>query len=298
MANAFRPVTILSWNVRGLGDKIKCNNVRLAIPDPPPSIICLQETKLQHIDRFKVASFLPARLASSYTFQPSDVASGGIITAWEPSLFSLVSSSFQLYTLTTTFQATTTNLAFTLTNCYGPCHHPDKPLFLNELISLQASISGIWSVLGDFNLIRAPEEKSNNNFDAHEAGHFNGAIDTLALQEVPLLDRRFTWSNHQDEPILVKLDRFFISTEWSFLLPNSMVTSAAAAISDHCQIILSTSTTMPRPVLFRFNNHWTRLPGCAAVVSSAWNNVQGRSSTAKLALGLKRCRADLKVWQR
>ncbi|CAN6342300.1 unnamed protein product [Urochloa humidicola] len=80
-------------------------------------------------------------------------------------------------------------------------------------------------------------------------------------------------------------------------MPNSTVTSASAAVSNHCQLLLTAASTMPRPSVFRFNNHWTRLPGCADIVHSAWNNVHNRTGTAKLVLGLKRCRADLKAWQ-
>jgi hypothetical protein len=90
MANAARPVTIMSWNFRGLGDKDKCGDVRLALPNPPPDIACLQETKLQCIDRFKVASFLPRPLASSFVFTPSVGASGGILTAWNHNTFKLL----------------------------------------------------------------------------------------------------------------------------------------------------------------------------------------------------------------
>ncbi|CAN6300600.1 unnamed protein product [Urochloa humidicola] len=86
--------------------------------------------------------------------------------------------------------------------------------------------------------------------------------------------------------------------EWSFLIPNSTVIFASAAVSDHCQLLLTTASTMLRPTVFRFNNHWARLPGCADIVQAAWNSVHNRTSTAILVLGLKRYRADLKAWQR
>jgi exonuclease III len=53
-----KQVTLLSWNVRGLGDKTKCNKVRLAFPSPDPSIACLQETNLEAIDSVKASSFM------------------------------------------------------------------------------------------------------------------------------------------------------------------------------------------------------------------------------------------------
>jgi hypothetical protein len=48
------------------------------------------------------------------------------------------------------------------------------------------------AVMGDFNLIRQPREKSNDNFNAIKAGLFNDCISTLGLFDIPLLDRQFT----------------------------------------------------------------------------------------------------------
>lgn len=133
----------------------------------------------------------------TYNFNPSISAFGGILTAWNPNHLSLTSSSTSAHTLTSTFQSTANCSTFIVMNCYGPCAHQDKQAFLDELTSLSSSISGAWIVLGDFNLVRSPGERSNDNFDIHEADWFNSMIDDLALLEVPLLDRRFTWSNHQ-----------------------------------------------------------------------------------------------------
>jgi hypothetical protein len=38
-----KSVTIMSWNVHGLGDREKCNNIRLAFAPPLPSIICFRK---------------------------------------------------------------------------------------------------------------------------------------------------------------------------------------------------------------------------------------------------------------
>ncbi|CAN6251018.1 unnamed protein product [Urochloa humidicola] len=287
MDNPTRPLSILSWNVRGLGDRTKCNNVRLAI-HAQPTLLCFQETKLTSIDNFKAATFLPQPLASTFTCLPSLGASGGILTAWDPVVLTLTSSTMHQYSLTTTFHATASDLAFTVTNCYAPCHSADKVSFLQELSTVSSTVSGAWVLLGDFNMTRFPSKRSNNNFDYTEAAAFNSAIDSMQLQEIPLLDSRFTWSNHQEVPILVKLDRFLVNNEWSITLPNSAVTSASAQTFDHCQLWLTTSTSMPKPAIFRFNNHWLRIQSCHPVIHSAWHSVDNRPfSTASLVLRQK-----------
>ncbi|CAN6343421.1 unnamed protein product [Urochloa humidicola] len=151
MDNPTRPLSILSWNVRGLGDRLKCNNVRLAI-HTHPTLVCFQETKLTSIDNFKAATFLPQPLASSFTYLPSLGASGGVLTAWDLAVLSLTSSTLHQYSLTTTFQATAFDLAFTVTNCYAPCLPAEKPSFLQELSTVSSLVCGAWVLLGDFNM--------------------------------------------------------------------------------------------------------------------------------------------------
>lgn len=298
MPTNLKQITLVSWNVRGLGDKDKRADVRLAFPSPPPTFICIQESKLQALDQFTAASCLPAPLSTTYAFKPSLGASSGLVTAWDPNLFSLLSTTVSQFSITTAFQSTSTSAHFTMTNCYGPCHHSSKHTFLDELTSLSSSISGPWLALGDFNLIRAPHEHSNANFDPVEATWFNDAIDAMALSEVPLLDRRFTWSNHQEPPILVKLDRVLSNIEWNLVMPNSMVTSSLAPTSHHYQLLLTAQSDIPQPAIFRFNNHWLRIPACQQLIASAWNSVRTSLGTGSLTRRLKRCRADLKAWKK
>jgi exonuclease III len=43
---------ILSWNVRGLGDKEKRDLVQSTLFEHKPDIVCIQESKLSNIDSF------------------------------------------------------------------------------------------------------------------------------------------------------------------------------------------------------------------------------------------------------
>lgn len=47
--------TVLSWNVRDLNAQARRDNVRTLVDDIRPSIVCLQETKLDVISEFLVA---------------------------------------------------------------------------------------------------------------------------------------------------------------------------------------------------------------------------------------------------
>jgi hypothetical protein len=54
---------------------------------------------------------------------------------------------------------------------------------------------------------------------------FNEAISELDLLKIPLHGLSFTWSNRQREPLLQRLDWFFISQEWSVFYPDTHATT-------------------------------------------------------------------------
>jgi hypothetical protein len=63
--------------------------------------------------------------------------------------------------------------------------------------------------MGDFNLIYKDDDKSSGNFNRHLMDRFRRLINDLGVKELALHGRKFTWSNRQDPPTLVKLDRMF-----------------------------------------------------------------------------------------
>ena len=71
-----------------------------------------------------------------------------------------------------------------------------------------------WIIMGDFNLIRTPEDRNRPGGDVNEMLMFNEAISELGSIELPLKGRQFSWSNMQDNPLLEKLDWFFTSAAW------------------------------------------------------------------------------------
>lgn len=162
-----------------------------------PSIIRFQETKLTNINSLKAASLLPALHANSFTYLGSAGASGGLLCAWDASFITMERSVNHEFSMTTIFKLDASGTTIAVTNCYGPCTHGEKGPFLDELWHIHTNINSLWVVLQDFNLVRLPEERSNDSFNSLEAAMFNEAIDDLELVEIPLNDRCFNWSNHQ-----------------------------------------------------------------------------------------------------
>jgi exonuclease III len=74
-----RNMSILCWNVCGLGDANKCAMVKDIIKEANASILCIQETKLSEMSFVKFNTIAPPRY-TNYSMLPANGSRG------EPSL--------------------------------------------------------------------------------------------------------------------------------------------------------------------------------------------------------------------
>ncbi|XP_078177822.1 uncharacterized protein LOC144572230 [Carex rostrata] len=68
---------------------------------------------------------------------------------------------------------------------------------------------------------------------------FNKLITDLQLLDVPLRNRTYTWTNKQPNPIFSKLDRVFLSPEFSFRFPIITLQALPMTVSDHVPLFLT-----------------------------------------------------------
>jgi hypothetical protein len=83
---------------------------------------------------------------------------------------------------------------------YGPCDHERKLAFLDWLNNIQMPDEENWPIVGDFNLLRWPEDRNRSSGSANEMLFFNELISSLGIEQIPLHGRRFTWTNKQQPP--------------------------------------------------------------------------------------------------
>jgi hypothetical protein len=67
--------------------------------------------------------------------------------------------------------------------------------FLQELRDIRDVCVGPWLLCGDFNMIFKPEDKNNSNINRTLMGNFRSLINSIEPKEIPLIGRKFTWSN-------------------------------------------------------------------------------------------------------
>ena len=164
-------------------------------------------------------------------------------------------------------------MLFRSTTVYGPQSDPDKLLFLQELRDIRDTSPGPWMLCGDFNLICRASDKSSGNVNHRMMGRFRRVINDLALKEVYLNGRRFTWSNEQSPPTLVRLDRVLCTADWEDSHGECHLRCLASVVSDHCPLLLDCSPMPSAHKRFHFEEFWMRLDGFHDTVAAAWGSV-------------------------
>jgi endonuclease/exonuclease/phosphatase family metal-dependent hydrolase len=141
---------------------------------------------------------------------------------------------------------------FHLTNVYGPRDAAGKAGFINWLYNFDTSALDDWILLGDFNLIGSPYDRNKPGGCSNEMFLFNDLIQHLDLVDIPFEGRHFTWSNMQNDPLLVKLDRVFTSSSWTISYPATCGKPLSKPISDHVPYVVKMDSTHSQSIHFSF----------------------------------------------
>ena len=192
---------ILDWNLRGINSQLRWNDIRQNIEESNCNILCFQETKRENFDLSYIKKIAPRRF-DQFIHSPSIGSSGGLIIIWNSHFFRGQQISISRYHITVEFSCNISGHIWYLTNVYGPNQPDERSLFINWLLNLDSSPMDNWIIMGDFNLVRGPENRNRPGGDVNNMIAFNRLISHHDLVEIPLKGRAFTWSNMQNPPLL------------------------------------------------------------------------------------------------
>lgn len=197
------------------------------------------------------------------------------------------------------FTTLTTGDKWILTNIYAPCTPDGRLEFLNWFGNVNMLDETDWIVLGDFNLIRYPENRNKLWGDTNLMLSFNEAISNLGLTELPLQEQRYTWSNKQENPLLERLDWVFTSPSWAIKYPCTSVSTMVRDTSDHVPCLVTVKINVPKVKIFRFENYWLEHRDFPQVMQHAWAIPPTHTDAAKrISAKLKTARRILKEWSK
>ena len=163
---------------------------------------------------------------------------------------------------------------FNLISVHGPAQADLKSHFLSELVRVCSKETLPLIIGGDFNIIRRPDEKNNDNYNDRWPFLFNDVIDTLNLRELEMAGRKFTWANNLQNQTFEKLDRILVCTDFESKYPFSSVRALSRDISDHTPLFYSTNRPSPAyQPQFKFELGWLLRDGFCEMVRDVWHSV-------------------------
>ncbi|XP_073116181.1 uncharacterized protein [Elaeis guineensis] len=244
-------MTLLTWNIRGLGERPKRRIVKDFLDMNHCGVIGLRKTKLENPSTVLLKSISGGKI-SRWLLCNAVGSAGGIFVGWDGAKFDLIKDRIEKFSITTHWFDRSRDFAWSFTCVYGPTDRNLKKSFWKELTEIHSSLNGPWILGGDFNA--TVEDHDRNNPEHRKCSKaFRALIRTAHLVDLPLKGQRFTWSNHREYPILAKLDRFLITTEMDDRCPNAFQEALSNPCLDHVPILLSLSGLKKPSSLFRFD---------------------------------------------
>ena len=147
-----------------------------------------------------------------------------------------------------------------IVNIYAPNEKRARAEVFNELGGLKQSCQFPWVVGGDFNEVKRISERKGCTRATSGMRTFVNFISAMDLVDLPLVGRRFTWSNKQKNEKWSKLDRFLVSVEWIDYF-KCVQKGLPRMLSDHCPLLLAGDEIDWGPKPFKHFNFWFRKEG-------------------------------------
>lgn len=258
---------MLSWNVRGMSSAVKKRYVGNLVKERKPDFLLLQETKIGHLEDFQLNK-LWYDADFKVAVSEAEGSSGGLISIWSVDILKeeeiIVNKHFILIkgTLTNSFPCI-------IVNIYAPNNYMDRRSLWNELVVMKERSDVPWCIGGDFNEIRSISERLGCTRLDRGMRDFQNFLSEMEVRDIPLIGRRFTWSNFQETNIQSRLDRFVFSQEWLDHFKLSQW-GLQRLISDHCPVLITDEVKDWGKKPFRFINAWLTHPKCLQIIKEGW----------------------------
>lgn len=187
---------IISWNIRGLSSAVKKRYVNSLLKERKPDILLIQETKMELTEDFQVKN-LWYDTELEYAVVNAEGLSGGIITIWSLNALAVeeVISTKNFLLIRGVFKG---NFPCILVNIYAPNNYVERRAVWGELVSLKERFLVPWCIGGDFNEIKGIGERLGCTRSDRGMREFQNFISEMEIRDIPMIGRKFTWSNFQE----------------------------------------------------------------------------------------------------
>jgi hypothetical protein len=288
---------LLSLNVRGIGGTLKVASIRRLLALTLPEVIFFQETLVSaQKARDFFLSFRPSWAVCSVN---SVGNSGGLLVAWNPSLYDLA-PYLTVGGILLTGRSLLLNKEIAFLNIYGPCSNRKafwKSVEGSGLLSIKNLI-----MAGDFNLLLSPDEAWGGTQVGNLDEYYNDLFSSRKLIDIKPNKPVPTWRNGRRglEAVSRRLDRFLVSEDLLLDLGLHRSWVEFPYISDHAPVLLQ---LVVQPAFkafpFKFNDQWLGEKEYTDLVFKVWTDpvfLTERGKQKRIIWKLQVLKKESRIW--
>ncbi|WCJ23872.1 hypothetical protein M5689_005873 [Euphorbia peplus] len=289
---------IIVWNCFGAGGRCFQWLLGFMVRTYKPSILVLLETRIPSSRALALRNKLGFPCMEIIE---ADGFRGGIWMFWDDSVITVTPTTRNnqfLHSQVTMIGGLLNGISFDLCVVYVRPQFINKNRFMSDMRMLKNSIPGPCLIAGDFNMIKAANEKSGGSrCTISRCGPFLAWIDDLNLVDLDFVGPPFTWFRGQTPrtKVACRLDRALGCLLWRHLFPEAIVRHLPRVNSDHVPIMIDLkcsvnvgSTAAP----FRFQAAWLHHPNFINFFQNAW------SRNESMVEGLQETAENLQLWNK
>ena len=250
-------MTILFWNVRGIGRPSFKPNLRLLVNQHHPKIVILAEAR---VSRETTNTILEnVGFDSCHVVELRGFA-GGIILHWNSNIMNFHYIGENSQGVHGVVEACSTNLSYVLSAIYASPSYADRKLLWQDLCNIAGVVKSPWIAIGDFNeIINQGEKFGGQPIKINRANLYASTMNACSLLDLGYQGQKYTWSNMRKKyPIFTRLDRGWVNPEWITKFSNSNLWNLPRVTLDHCPILVYQDNPPPKigNKPFRFEPMW------------------------------------------
>ena len=282
----------LLWNIRGIGKGEKALSIRSIVKSKDIAFMGLVETK--HRKPFKSRI---KRLWGNDDYEfcevfASDTNSGGLVVVWDKHSFNASNKHVGDRWVLIEGIIIKNNFQCCIGVIYGHNDGLRRVAMFDEIKQRASHINKPILVMGDFNVILHPRERTGSVTCVRSMREFSEWINDLQLLDIPLQGMRFTWRRNESKS---KLDRVLCDHNWLTNFPNMLLKGLCRSFSDHNPLLLTMDVCPnwgPKP--FRCQDAWFLHPQFRSFLVEEWRN----TPAVPLHTKLKILKAPIRCWRR
>ena len=183
-----------------------------------------------------------------------------MLLVWDKRVYEKVECAIGQFSVNVLLKGVIDDFVWACSGVYGSNDDSQRGALCDELSRMHSRWNIAWCVIGDFNIIRYPNER----FGCEESPTmfaFSDFIEANYLMDLPLERASFTWFRDSRMDCMSRIDRTLASVDWVDHFGNMSQRVLPRVVSDHCLLLVVAGSDNQGRSAFKFKNMWLHEKG-------------------------------------